>query len=289
MRVDQRQVALARVAPPHRVAGRASSRTAPAGAGDGRPWAAAASRRGTGRDVPRMRAGEPDTLDAVDVVHRLEQAGEIAARVVRRLVVVHDLAEQLHFASAVRRGLADLRQDVGLRPHALVAARVRDDAEAAELVAAFDDRDVRLHRVVPPRHPERKRHIVVRVEIEQRRTAAFARPAPTSIGSRRMAWVPMTTSATPGERLKMRRAFLLRHAAGDGDNRVVPAVLSAELPQLAKARVELLLGALANAAGVDDDDVGVGGLGSRPRSRPARGARPSARSRGRSSGSRTFR
>ena len=54
-------------------------------------------------------------------------------------------------------------------------------------------------------------------------------------------------------------AFLLRDAAGDGDDRIV-ALLGGELPQLAEPRVELVLGALAHAARVDDDDVGVRGL-----------------------------
>ena len=54
----------------------------------------------------------------------------------------------------------------------------------------------------------------------------------------------------------MRVAFLLRDAAGDRDDRVV-AVSRRQLPELAEPRVQLLLGALADAAGVDDDDVGV--------------------------------
>ena len=40
-------------------------------------------------------------------------------------------------------------------------------------------------------------------------------------------------------------------------------VSSLEHAQLAEARVELLLGVLAHAAGVDDDDVGVGVVGRR--------------------------
>ena len=97
-------------------------------------------------------------------------------------------------------------------------------------------------------------------EVDQR--AASRRGAAacsTSIGSRRIACVPTTTSATPGDALEDRLAFLLRDAAGDGDDRVVP-VLGGQLPQLAESRVELLLGALADAAGVDDDDVGVRGV-----------------------------
>ena len=65
------------------------------------------------------------------------------------------------------------------------------------------------------------------------------------------------TSATPGDALEDRLAFLLRHAAGDRDDRVV-ALFRGQLAQLAQPRVELLLRALADAAGVDDDDVGVG-------------------------------
>ena len=63
----------------------------------------------------------------------------------------------------------------------------------------------------------------------------------------------------------------------------------ASCAQLAEPRVQLLLGVLAHAAGVDDDDVGVARRRRSPRSRPVRAARPSARSRGRSSGSRTSR
>ena len=51
-------------------------------------------------------------------------------------------------------------------------------------------------------------------------------------------------------------AFLLRHAAGDGDDGREP-VSSPIIADLAEARVELLFGLLADAAGVDDDDVGV--------------------------------
>ena len=50
-----------------------------------------------------MRAGEADALDARDFVHRLEQPGEVARRVVRRLVVIHDLPEELHLARARSR------------------------------------------------------------------------------------------------------------------------------------------------------------------------------------------
>jgi hypothetical protein len=50
-------------------------------------------------------------------------------------------------------------------------------------------------------------------------------------------------------------AFLLRHAAGDGDERPMTGLLRRSA-DLAEPGEQLLLGALADAAGVDDDDVG---------------------------------
>src|SRR4030095_16927990 len=64
------------------------------------------------------------------------------------------------------RRVADFRQDVGLGAHALVAARVRHYAEAAELIAALDDRDVRLDRIVSRRHAKRPRYVVLRAEVD---------------------------------------------------------------------------------------------------------------------------
>ena len=55
------------------------------------------------------------------------------------------------------------------------------------------------------------------------------------------------------------RAFLLRHTPGHRHDRAV-TVRPLDLRQLPEARVQLLLGALAHAAGVDDDHVGVHGI-----------------------------
>ena len=55
-------------------------------------------------------------------------------------------------------------------------------------------------------------------------------------------------------------ALLLRHAAGDGDDRP-RALLDGHLTKLAETREEFFLGALAHAAGVDDDDVCVAIVG----------------------------
>ena len=62
-----------------------------------------------------MRAREADALDAGNLVDRFEQRREIARRIVRRLVVIHDLAEQLDLAPAAGRRLAHVGEDLRLR------------------------------------------------------------------------------------------------------------------------------------------------------------------------------
>ena len=62
-----------------------------------------------------------------------------------------------------------------------------------------------------------------------------------------------------GRALEDRVTFLLRHASGDRDHRVVPE-LGRHHAQLAEPRIELVFGPLADAARVDDDDVGVRGV-----------------------------
>ncbi len=53
--------------------------------------------------VARMRAREPDPLDAGHVVDLREQLREVAAGIVRRLVVIDDLPEELNLAAARSR------------------------------------------------------------------------------------------------------------------------------------------------------------------------------------------
>ena len=89
------------------------------------------------RRVTRMRAGKPDAAHARHLVDRFEQAGEVAGRIVRRLVVIDDLPEQLDLHPAAVHGVAHVGQDFRLRAHPFVAARVGDDAEGAVVVAAL--------------------------------------------------------------------------------------------------------------------------------------------------------
>ena len=98
---DQIEIALARVPAPHRRRARASSPTAPAGAGAGRSSGSRAiASRNRGETCRGCGLAKRIRSMPVDVVNRLEQPGEVARRVVGRLVVVDDLPEQLHFPAA---------------------------------------------------------------------------------------------------------------------------------------------------------------------------------------------
>src|SRR5439155_10268368 len=98
-----------------------------------------------------------DALDARDVVDGLEQAGKITTWIVRSLIVVDDLPQKLHFPAPTLCRVVHFGDDIGFGSHALVAPRVRHDAEAAEFVAPLDDRDVRLDRITAARHAQRPR------------------------------------------------------------------------------------------------------------------------------------
>ncbi len=138
------------------------------------------------RGVTGMRAGEADALHARHAVHRFEQCCEIAGRIVRRLVVVDDLSQEVNLPSALVNRLPDVVHDLRLLSHPLVAPGVRDNAEGAEIVAAFDDRDVGLDRVFVARESERERRFIVgrrdvheraQIDVPSRRVAAGRAPA----------------------------------------------------------------------------------------------------------------
>src|SRR5690348_2175619 len=113
-----------------------------------------------------MWTREADASDAVDSGDALEELGEVAGRIVRSLVVIDDLTKQLHFPAPLPCGFADLGDDVGRWPHALVPTGVRHDAEGTELVAPFDDRDPCAHRIGMASDAERERHVLVRIDVD---------------------------------------------------------------------------------------------------------------------------
>ena len=110
-----------------------------------------------------------------------------------------------------------------------------------------------------------------------------AGPRWSSSAARWTLWVPSTTS-TCGARSRDQVAVLLGQAAADHDLQPGRCVL--QRLQVAEGAVELVVGVLPDAAGVEDDDVGVVGAVGLGAARRPRAGRRCARSRARSSGTR---
>src|SRR4030095_15677000 len=119
-------------------------------------------------DMSRVRTGETDPLNSVHLVDCFEESGKIAIGIVGCLIGGHDLPEELYFPESARCGIPDLGDDLRFRTHPLVSARIWNDAEAADLVAALDDRDPGANRVVAPGEAKRERDVVMRSEVDLR-------------------------------------------------------------------------------------------------------------------------
>ena len=188
--------------------------------------------------------------------NRSSNAAKSHCAIVRRLIVIDDLAEKLNLDRALADDMSGFLDDRRGGPHALVTPRVGHDAEGAELIAALDDRHVGLGGVGPARDAQRERHVVERIDVDLR-TRAGARLCRLLDEHWQALDVLRADDDVDGRRAGQKLpAFLLRDASRDRDDWTL-AALDSLLTKLAETREEFFLGALPNAARVDDDDVGV--------------------------------
>ncbi len=214
------------------------------------------------------------------------------------LVAVDGLAQQGDFLAALGGELADLGGDVLGRPALLRAAHAGHDAVGAELVAADHDADVGLERRRPHRRiAQRVVALEAALDLVARRLVAVqaqgqsaarrcARTSAISSGSRASWPVPQTMSTCGARRRISSWSFWAMQPR-------TPMIFSGMAPlvaaQPAQGAVDLVLGVLADAAGVEEDDVGRRSARGSARSPGGAGCRRPARCRARSSGSRRFR
>ena len=128
-----------------------------------------------------------------NVVDRFEQRREVAGRVVRGLVVIHDLPEELHLpqaAAAASRTSARISAFGRIRSWPRVygtTQKLQYSLQPSMMVTQARTGSSRRVR------PNGKGDVVVRAEVELR-AAACAAACSTSIGSIRARRVPTTTS-----------------------------------------------------------------------------------------------
>ncbi len=203
-------------------------------------------------EVARVRRGEADALQAVDLAGRAQQLGERLTVAQVGAVGVDVLAEQRDLDDALADQRLDLGEDVAGAAVLLLAAQRGDDAEGAGVVAADRDRDpggVRRLAAGGQRGGEglqrlQDLHLGLLLDpgaLQQCGQVPDVVGAEDHVDPRRLAHDGV--------------AVLLRQAAADGDlHALVPGLGRRELPEVA---VQLVVGVLADGAGVEDHQVGV--------------------------------
>jgi hypothetical protein len=190
-------------------------------------------------------------------VDRLEKTREVAIWVVGRLVVIDNLSEEVNFPPAFICGSCSVGKDLRLESHPLVAARVWYHAEGAMVVASLNDRDIGSDLVLSANRAERKGDVVKAADVDYRfgfwaigNLFDHHGKCLESLGAEHGV---NDVSVRAAEK---RTALLLCDAAGNGDEGF-PSRGFAEDADFTKPGVELGLGVLAYAAGIDHDYVGV--------------------------------
>jgi hypothetical protein len=201
-------------------------------------------------EVPWMRGGKANPADARQFPDGSQQFRKslFAGRVVVR---IHVLPEQLNV------GVASVGHAGGFAKHrlrgaaALFAASVGHDAIGAELIAAFNDGDISPMRVG------------ARGELGLERLVGLAIVKPgdaigTSLDLNQHGW-QVAVRSRPGDQGDIGRAredlfaLLLSHAAQNG--KALPFLV--QLLEIGQPVEDLLLGLVADRAGVVNDQVGV--------------------------------
>ncbi len=216
------------------------------------------------RELARVRGGEADALDAGDLGQVLEKDREVrpfhacsrsVSAVHAPAIGVHVLAEEGDLLHALQAQVGDLGQHVVEAPRDLLAARIRHDAEAAVLAAAFHDGD-ECRRTLDPR----RRQAIELLDLGKRHVDLRPAGAP-ALGEQlgqAMERLWSEHEVDVGRAGDDRAAFLARDAAADADHEAGPRALEVLHPS--EIGEHLLLRLLAHRAGVEEDEVGVFGL-----------------------------
>ncbi len=211
-------------------------------------------RHGLGPQVLRVRRGVAEPTDPLDRVDRAQQVGELRAPLAGAevpAVGVHVLAQQRQLGHAVAGEVGDLGDDVAHPPADLGAAHRGHDAERAAVVTADLDRDPGAVVDLPPSGQGRRVGLVLIEDLDDRDTGAVGL-CEERRGVRQVVGAEHDVHVTGP--LDDEIPVLLGQAPSDRDLQVRAGVLQGlEVPE---RPVELVVGVLADAAGVEDDHIG---------------------------------
>ena len=194
-------------------------------------------------------------------------------------VAVDVLPEQGHLAHAVRRERLGLDDQLGGVAALLAAPGRGHDAVGAPAVAALRDLQPALELALAPRRQVAGEVLELEVALGGERVGVEELGEPVDLPG-------PEGDVDEGEALEDLLLDRLRPAAPDPDHPL--GVFGLEPLRLAEVGDEAVVGRLADRAGVEEDQVGLGAARRLARSRATRASPASARSRARSSGSRTW-
>ena len=209
-------------------------------------------------EVARMRAGEANPLETVDCAARTQELAECLTVAELNAVGVHVLAEQRDLQDPLGDECLDLGENLTGPAVLLRAPQCRDDAEGARVVAPD------AHR-----HPGGIRRVALR---RQRRREGLERLLDLDLGlvhhARTLEEDGQGSDVVGAEHdiddrglLQDHALVLLGKAAADRD--LHARVLGLHRDEMAEIAVELVVGVLADRAGVEHDDIGDGAINGR--------------------------
>src|SRR5579884_259891 len=203
--------------------------------------------------VLRVRAREPDPLDAFDAVARAQQLPEFGANVRQEVAAprVHVLAQEGHLPDAVRGQDLDLGEDLAGAPALLAPANRRDDAVGAPRVAPHRDLDPCLEGALAMHRQLGGERALVEPEAAAR-DADTARAEPLREVRDRAG-----PEGDVDERVALEDPLALRLGVAAAHGYDAIRVLPLPRGGLAQVGGELRIRLLPDRAGVEDDDVGL--------------------------------
>ena len=210
-----------------------------------------------------MRRGKADALQPLDRINRFEQLHERGLSVpngnIAPAIARNNLPQQGDLLHALRHQVAAFGHDVGNPPAALLPAGVRHDAEGAILVAALHDAHKRRDglRAVPLEQMLANRPLAPLLFPDLHHFLASAGEQVIQILRRVMEFLRAHDEVHVRQPVNQFASPRLCDTAHEAEHNVgpAPAGLTDDVLHLAES---LLLGQVAHAARIEQDDIGGG-------------------------------